>query len=1378
TQVSGTVHGGTYSAKQQAGTSKLQQNLGGITAGETYTITYYFLDNDPNAKCRPWAYWLNGTTTLTDNATELRPSTYSTDNANWVEYTYTLVAPATADGFRFEVRTYNDNAGGGFVYYDDFSVTGGGAVTPTILKAYAISATAVDVEYNVAVTTAIAGSYALTGSAAITFSGATIDGDPTIVHLTGASSNMTGDNTLDNLADAANSTDFDFYAGITPISFTNSANPGGTLDNVHPATFTGIVSANDVYNNVWVSDAAGAYHGNMIYDNNFDGLVAVGDNILLSGIYSPYNNLSELVNPVLISTISTGNTPYGPSVINGSAIAETIPANTNPGEQWEGQLVKIENFTVASYDAATFQYRCSWSDGTNTFYFYVGDNVDYHLLNVILNVGQTYASITGVVDWFYSGPYYRINPRNQADVSASAAATARIVGSMQGWNTTDPDYVMSLNANGVYELTKSLDAGDYEYKVVEGDTWSDPNYPSNNQHVILSATENVTWKANIDAELVTHLLPVVAGDFISELGGTDWLPTDLIGEMSDPEGDDIYTLEVTIPAGNYEAKVALNQNWNQSTGGNVPFITDGITPTIFTYDFPNNTTTISGPPPPTDLVTFIVDDAAGMNYDGFALKGSWDANGQYDPSWGGGAEHSVFYDDGTNGDAVAGDHIWTCQQELVVDGGTNSWEWGINDTEGNWIAGNWGFTVPDQTPQTLSWTVPATPALVINEIMYNSTGSDEEWIELYNNTDQPMSLENWKLLDNDAAHTPITIPAGYSIDAYGYFTIEVATSGAFPFTPDYDGSGNFNFTNTTDVVRLYNADGILIDNVSFGDSDPWPSSPDGNGPSLSLFHPDLDNALPESWRGSNEDGGTPGSINFPINIVTPNGGETIDQGSSYDITWTVEGWDGSVDINLVREGQNPVLLVSNLAVSVQSFTWNVFTTVEPATDYKILISETTGGNPFDLSDDFFTVNEVTVVPEIVITEIMYNPPESGNDSLEFIELYNNGVDAVDLEGFYFSKGVDYTFPAMTLLPDSYQVIGINSAAMLSTFGVVAEQWTGGALSNSGEEIELSDSFGNIVDNVLFSDALPWDTLADGYGPSLTLCNPNTDNSVPENWTHSIHYVGVNASGDSIWATPGMGCDNSIFVDFEGTPTTVGMGGSVVFTDLSFGDVTQWTWTFDGGTPATWDGQTPPGIIYNAEGTYDVTLSITDGINVEELTKLDYITVIDLPAPTNLLAEVGPFDDVTLSWTSPSVELLGFNVYRDDVQINTALVTETTYNDPMPAIGTHDYYVTSVYTEGESGPSNVVTILITGISDNQSGSVSVYPNPTDGLFTINMPGITDAVIMVTDITGKVVYNETAVSGAEINLTGLEKGLYFVQIQDQMSKQSLVKKLLVY
>ena len=485
---------------------------------------------------------------------------------------------------------------------------------------------------------------------------------------------------------------------------------------------------------------------------------------------------------------------------------------------------------------------------------------------------------------------------NNGQSLGGGATAARIVGSMNGWNTTDPDYVMALNANGLYELIKSLNAGDHEYKVLEGDDWSAPNYPGNNQHVILTGTEDVTWKANIDADLVTHMNPVVAGNFLSAIGGNDWDPSELMGEMTDPDSDDIFTVELTIPAGNWEGKVTLNHNWDQSTGGNVGFITDGVNSTTFTYDFPNNITTISGPPPPTATITFIVEDTASMNYDGFFLKGSWDSNGQYDPSWGGGAEHSAFFDDGTNGDAVAGDHIWTCQQELVVDGGSNTWEWGVNDTEHTWLAGNWQFTVADQTPQTFTWLIPDVVDLVINEIMYNSFGVDEEWIELYNNTDQTIDLENWQVCDNSATNPHIVIPAGYSVAPYSYFTISITTGGAFPFTPDYDGTGNFGLNNTGDAVRVWNANYLLVDIVTFLDVDPWPTEPDGGGPSLALIHPDLDNSLAANWKASNEDNGTPGAINFPINIINPNGGEIIELGTTYDITWTVEDWDGNIMI--------------------------------------------------------------------------------------------------------------------------------------------------------------------------------------------------------------------------------------------------------------------------------------------------------------------------------------------------------------------------------------------------------------------------------------------------------------------------------------------------
>lgn len=133
TKESGIKHGGSFSAKHTSASStkKMQQVVEGITAGETYTISYWFFDNDNAAKTRIWSYWLNGTTTITADEAILRPSTYSENSDQWQQFSAVLVAPADATGFRFEVRVYNqDGNNGGAVYYDDFAVSGDIVIKP------------------------------------------------------------------------------------------------------------------------------------------------------------------------------------------------------------------------------------------------------------------------------------------------------------------------------------------------------------------------------------------------------------------------------------------------------------------------------------------------------------------------------------------------------------------------------------------------------------------------------------------------------------------------------------------------------------------------------------------------------------------------------------------------------------------------------------------------------------------------------------------------------------------------------------------------------------------------------------------------------------------------------------------------------------------------------------------------------------------------------------------------------------------------------------------------------------------------------------------------------------------------------------------------
>jgi len=62
----------------------------------------------------------------------------------------------------------------------------------------------------------------------------------------------------------------------------------------------------------------------------------------------------------------------------------------------------------------------------------------------------------------------------------------------------------------------------------------------------------------------------------------------------------------------------------------------------------------------------------------------------------------------------------------------------------------------------------------------------------------------------------------------------------------------------------------------------------------------------------------------------------------------------------------------------------------------------------------------------------------------------------------------------------------------------------------------------------------------------------------------------------------------------------------------------------------------------------------------------------------------------------SRELLGYNVYRDGVGINAALVTDTEYLDIGLADGTYQYWITAVYFDGESIPSNTEEVTISTV----------------------------------------------------------------------------------
>jgi hypothetical protein len=161
-------------------------------------------------------------------------------------------------------------------------------------------------------------------------------------------------------------------------------------------------------------------------------------------------------------------------------------------------------------------------------------------------------------------------------------------------------------------------------------------------------------------------------------------------------------------------------------------------------------------------------------------------------------------------------------------------------------------------------------------------------------------------------------------------------------------------------------------------------------------------------------------------------------------------------------------------------------------------------------------NPYPKIGPLVITEVMYHPPDNGtNDNLidEFVEIHNPGPAAVPLydpaaptNRWRLRDGVDFDFPPGRSVPSGGYLLVVsfnptNDASALSTFRARYPASTNsalvgpysGKLDNGGEGVKLQkpdfpQPNGSVpyvlVDYVVYSDRAPWPTNADGWGSSL------------------------------------------------------------------------------------------------------------------------------------------------------------------------------------------------------------------------------------------------------------------------------------------------------
>ena len=279
-----------------------------------------------------------------------------------------------------------------------------------IINAYAVSNDSLVLHYESGLTSVNPADYNLTatGQTTINFTAATIDATyDSIVYLK-AQNNFAVNVLRDNINDVANNTTFQFYAGVLPISYTNTANDPDTVRQGYNVTLSGVVTANDNYNQVWIQDSNNPMSGVMIYSSSFTSTVAVGDQITVVGQKALYNGATEITDPMLISTTS-GGTPT-PAVINTADLEYNKTQDDPAAEPWEGQLVTVQGIVIDSLNASHYEYFGHDCSG-NIICF--DDDVIYHYGGGFALTTGTMYNITGVVTYSYG--HYKVNPRGTDD---------------------------------------------------------------------------------------------------------------------------------------------------------------------------------------------------------------------------------------------------------------------------------------------------------------------------------------------------------------------------------------------------------------------------------------------------------------------------------------------------------------------------------------------------------------------------------------------------------------------------------------------------------------------------------------------------------------------------------------------------------------------------------------------------------------------------------------------------------------------------------------------------------------------------------------------------------------------------------------------------
>ncbi|HTD68359.1 MAG TPA: lamin tail domain-containing protein, partial [Candidatus Limnocylindria bacterium] len=465
--------------------------------------------------------------------------------------------------------------------------------------------------------------------------------------------------------------------------------------------------------------------------------------------------------------------------------------------------------------------------------------------------------------------------------------------------------------------------------------------------------------------------------------------------------------------------------------------------------------------------------------------------------------------------------------------------------------------IPFVTEQ-LSAATRSTP-VVISEIMYKpaSSNANLEFVELYNSNPFFEDISGYRLSgDVDFKFPPNTLmQAGtFLVVAKDPAALQAAygISGVLgPYSNSLPASGLIRLRSDIDAIML---------EVEYTDSNPWPVGADGTGHSMVLARPSHGQNVPRSWDHSERVGGSPSrheALRSKTGVRAVVINEILAHTDLPDVDF-IELYNYStqpVDISgcYVSDAAstNKFQVPNGTTLAGHGYIAFTETTLGFALGHKgetIYFRSADGTRMLDAvqygpqengisfgrypdgAPEFYrlttktagTTNTIFRVDDVVINEIMFGPLSEATDD-KYVELYNKGTNAVNISGWRFTSGIDFTFPANTsIAPDGYVVVARNRDHLLGHYeNLNAANTFGnfdGNLSRDGERVALAkpeidvttngsgvvstNTLYLVVEEVTYGTGGRWCKWADQGGSSLELIDARSNHRLAYNWGDS------------------------------------------------------------------------------------------------------------------------------------------------------------------------------------------------------------------------------------------------------------------------------------